>query len=303
MALTIRNSASVLKLAFYSLIVGAAFPLSKIALNEGIAPTTYVFWQCFGAGWVCLVYAVLKGRYAGINAKAILFCVLVGFLGLALPNSIMIYSLQAIPAGTMGLVISTLPLLTVVFCISLRLEFANKWMLIGVLMGVLGVAMLFVPVMTLPSGPIGIVRLLLAFVSPALYALSGLLIARYFPTEVSTAAVTGCMLISASLFLLPYTVFLVQAPVGFDLVSLLGLLIVIQILISSLSYALYFEIINHSGAIFMSQAAYLVPFSATLWSMLLINEHVTLTFLAAASCILAGVFCVMKGRALNITLA
>lgn len=294
-----RSSVPLLMLILYSVIVGAAFPLSKMAMREGIAPTSYVFWQCFGAGSVCLAFALTKKLMRGIDLKFILFCLLIGTIGFALPNSIMIYSLQEIPAGTVGLVISTLPLLTVVFGISLRMEFANKWILSGVAIGVMGAAMLFIPAVLLSSGSVGLSRLLLAFISPVLYAISGLLIARYFPKGVSSVALTAGMLFSASLFLLPFNAIATPNSITFDAFSLLGLLIVVQVVISSISYALYFEITNRAGAIFMSQAAYLVPFSATLWSVILINEHVSFTFMAAALCIFAGLACVLRGKALN----
>lgn len=295
-----RYQSPLLMLILYSTIVGFAFPLSKIALREGIAPTSYVFWQCFGAGCVCLSFCLIKRLVSGLNIRTVLFCLMVGVVGFALPNSVMIYSLQVIPAGTMGLVISTLPLLTVIFGICLRLEIANKWILAGVAIGILGAAILFIPMLRAQSDSFGMTRLLLAFITPVLYAISGLLIARYFPKGVSSISVTAGMLFSASLFLLPYTVITTQEIITFDVFSLLGLILGLQIIISSISYALYFEITNQAGAIFMSQAAYLVPFSATLWSVILINEHITMTFMAAALCVIVGLACISRGRTANL---
>ncbi len=285
-------------LILYAVIVGAAFALSKIALGEGISPTAYVFWQCLGAGSVCLAIGIWKRAFTKADIPFFLFCLGIGITGYALPNSIMIYSLQEIPAGTMGVLISTIPLFTVIFTIILRIETMNRWIVSGILTGAIGVAILFLPMLSTQMATFSMDRLAIAFLTPILFAITGLFVARFFPKGMSPLAVTAAMLLSACVILFPVMLYLENEILVFDSFNLLALIVVIQIVVSSLSYILYFQITQLAGATYMSQGAYLVPISAVFWSILLLQEQISISFATSAACIFCGLVFVNKGRQL-----
>ena len=97
------------------------------------------------------------------------------------------------------------------------------------------------------------------------------------------------MLLFAALGLTPVVIatesfYVFQFPLGWIELAIGG-----QILIASLGYILFFEIIRLAGPVYFSQAGYLVTVSGLFYAMWLLGERYSVWVWAGAAVLLIGV--------------
>ncbi|MFQ5812297.1 MAG: DMT family transporter [Anaerolineae bacterium] len=222
-----------------------------------------------------------------------------GFLGMAVPYSLISWGEQYISSGLASLLQATTPIFTVILAHFLSDdEPVTMTKAIGVIVGFVGVGILMLPD---PSpglraglrqglqanllGQLAIVGSSLCYAGVAIYARSRL---RGQPPLVSA---TG-QLTMGMVYMLPASL-LIDRP--FNLSPSLPVLaswLVLTILGTVVAYVIYFTIIERSSATFVTMVTYIIPVNGLMLGALVLNEQLDVTALGSLVLILLGVLLV-----------
>jgi drug/metabolite transporter (DMT)-like permease len=214
-----------------------------------------------------------------------------GFLGMAVPYSLISWGEQYIPSGLASLLQATTPIFTVILAHFLTNdERVTMVKMIGVVIGFVGVGTLILPglrqgLQANLLGQLAIVGSSLCYAGAAIYIRSRL---RGQPPLVSA---TGQLTMGMA-YMLPASL-LIDRP--FELSpSLLALAswMVLTILGTVVAYVIYFTIIERTSATFVTMVTYIIPINGLMLGALVLNESLNVTMLGSLVMILAGVLLV-----------
>ncbi|MEO9899958.1 DMT family transporter [Nisaea sp.] len=274
---------------------GLSFSLSKVAAMGGVHPFAYAWMQSTGAALFLTLVCYRKGIPFDLSRKHLVFFAGAAVIGLVLPNINIITTAKYIPAGVMSTVVSTVPVLGYVLAVGLRIEGFRWNSAIGIGLGLVGALLMVLPKTSLPS-PEMVPWVLIAFLTPALYACSGIFSDRMRPEGTHSLAAARGMLIVASLATLPlmlavdgfYPLMADPGPTDF---AMLG-----QICISSVAYILYFEILKRAGPVFLSLVSYVVTLFGLFWGWVIFGEIHSAWIWASVGCVFTSMLLVNIGR-------
>jgi drug/metabolite transporter (DMT)-like permease len=266
---------------------GATQPLGKIATESGAGPVTLIFWQTVVCVVVLGAITHVRGRGLVFTKPALTFYVVVAFLGTLIPNATFYISVERLPAGIMSILISTIPMLAFPMALALGMERFGALRLLGLLLGLAGVALIALPQASLPD-PAMVAYLPLAMVGPVFYAMEGTLVARFGTAGMDAVqAMFGVSLVS---MLLCLPVMLAQGPVYVPWpLGRAEAALILSSAMHGLLYATYVWLAARAGAVFASQTSYLVTGSGVLWAMLLLGERFSPLIWVALVVMLSGV--------------
>jgi drug/metabolite transporter (DMT)-like permease len=285
-----------LLLVFLSLLWGGSFLFNGIAVQE--LPLLTIVMARVGLGTLLLtavVYAMGLRLPRGWAAWQ-------PFLVMALFNNVLPFILivrgqQEIASGLASILYATTPLFVVIGAhFFFTDEKANVRKIVGVLIGICGVAILVGPeaLFGSPSSLFGMVCMLAAAIS---YAIAGLWARRFKSIPLPIAA--ACPLICATVILLPLTLAIdrpwtLPVPSAATVWSLLGL----AVLSTALGYIVFFRLMAVSGATNSMLVTLLVPVSAVTFGTVLLGETLLPRHIAGAVVIGAALL-LLDGRVLR----
>ena len=274
---------------------GLSFSLSKVAAMGGVHPFAYAWMQSTGAALFLTLVCYRKGIPFELSRGHLVFFAGAAVIGLVLPNINIITTAKYIPAGVMSTVVSTVPVLGYVLAVAFRIEGFRWNSAVGICIGLIGALLMVLPKTSLPS-PDMVPWVLIAFLTPALYACSGIFSDRMRPDGTHSLAAARGMLIVASLATLPlmlavdgfYPLMANPGPTDF---AMLG-----QICISSVAYILYFEILKRAGPVFLSLVSYVVTLFGLFWGWVIFGEIHSAWIWASVGCVFTSMLLVNIGR-------
>ncbi|APJ04870.1 DMT family transporter [Silvanigrella aquatica] len=286
------------KKAFYPVILllslgftwGTSFSIAKFAMESGITPLGYSFWQSFGpAVLVFLLTYIQTKSIPPFNKKHLFFYFICGLLGIALPNLTMYFSATHIPSGILGLIVNTSPIITYALTIIFLIEKFAWTRCAGIILGFLGLFILFLPKLSQFSE---YQWMLFALLTPILLASCTVFMVKLRPQGTSSIALSSGMLIAASIITAPF-IFLTNNfhPITFPL-STPDLFIIIEIILSSMGYILFFELLRVAGPVFYSLVGCIVALAGLFWGYVIFGEHIKLTECISIIFILIAIFLV-----------
>jgi len=276
-------------------IWGGAPSISKFIATEGVPPLGSVFWQAGGAAVFLYVISRLRGGRIPLGPRYLLYYLMVGFVGYALPNANMIHATREIPAGLMAVVLTMNPVCTYLMVLAFRIERVNTLRIAGIALGLAGACVLVLPRGSVPD-PAMLPWLLFAFVSPLLYGFGNAWAEKFRPTGIESVTLASAMLFAASagmgIAALATDSFY---PIWRGL-RLVDLVIVGYSGLSVIIFLLFFELIRIAGAVFVGQVAYLVTLTGLGWGYVLYGETPGHWIWLAVLLVFAGVALVNLGK-------
>lgn len=266
---------------------GSTQPLGKLATSTGHPPFGLIFWQLV----VCVVVlggiTVVRGKGLPLHRQALVFYVVVAFLGTLIPNATFYISVARLPAGIMSILISMVPLVAFPLALALGLDRFSTARLAGLLLGLCGVALIALPEASLPD-PAMVAFLPLAMVGPLFYALEGTFVQRYGTAGMDPiqamfgASVVGLILVTPVMLGLGQWIS-PAPPWGVAEGALM-----LSSALHGLLYAGYVALAVRAGAVFAAQCSYLVTVSGVIWAMVLLGERFSPFVWAAMGVMLIG---------------
>ena len=157
---------------------GATQPLGKIAASTGHPPFGLIFWQLVVCVLVLGALTLLRGKGVRRTPESLRFYVVIAVLGTLVPNATFYLSVARLPAGIMSILISAVPLISFPLALALGMDRFSARRVLGLLLGVAGVALIALPKASLPE-PGMAAFLPLALIGPLFYALENTYVARF----------------------------------------------------------------------------------------------------------------------------
>jgi drug/metabolite transporter (DMT)-like permease len=275
---------------------GATQPLGKIATQSGHQPFGLIFWQLVICSIVLGALSLPRGKGLVLRRDAMLFHVIVALLGTLIPNFTFYLSVQRLPAGIMSILISTVPMIAFPLALALGIDRFSALRVAGLLLGLLGVALIALPGGSLPEAALA-AFLPLALIGPLFYAMEATYVARWgtagldpvqamFGASVVGAVICLPVALASGQFFNPFAAAWTEAEWA----------LVASSSIHAVVYAAYVWLAARAGAVFAAQCSYLVTATGVFWAMLLLGERFSPWVWLALVVMLSGVALVQPRR-------
>lgn len=280
------NTGDYLRLFVVSAVWGASFICNDIAL-EHFSPLAITCWRVILAAIVILIICRQQRLRLPTDRRSLILFSLIGVLNSAVPFTLIGWGQQTVSSAVTALLIATSPFITLILSHFMTGDDRfSRNRLIGLIVGFFGVALLFGHgiLVSVSSAP-GMIAIIAA---SACYSMSALFIRKLAHFR-SLVIVAGSLLISG-VILLP--ILLWQFPPWQQQASAssISALLFLAIFPTATAYVLRAQIVQLNGAVFMSNAGYLIPLFATLWAWLFLSEVPSPIMWAAMLLIFAGIF-------------
>lgn len=258
-------------LLFAGAIWGVTFSLAITATEAGGHPLNIAFWQTLLGMILLLSVDLVRRRRLPLDRSHLLFYLVCGILGTALPSALYFYAARYLSAGVLSITIALVPMLTFVVALCLRVERLMVTRVLGVLLGIVAVAMIVLPESSLPrrTDAIWVIAAVLAAIC---YSIENMYIALRRPRGSDAVTVLcGMQLMGALLLMIVVATTGTFAspswPLGQLEWSILGMAV-----INSAAYALFVYLVSSAGPVFASLMGYVVTLSGVMWGIFLFGE-------------------------------
>ena len=268
-------------LLWLGFIWGSGYSIAHYAMTHGVTPFGYAFWQSIGPALFLLLFISIKKQRLPCSLIHLRYYFLMGGLGVFIPNTNMYFTAAHLPAGILAVIINTVPIIAYPIALLLKEEYFSLIRFTGVMIGVAGILLLIVPHAHLSIHTNELPWALLALISPLCFALCAILGNKFRPADVHSVSLSCGMLCISTLLLIP----LVFSTHQFYSLSpphhTAQWVVILEIILSSIGYILFFELLKKAGPIYYSLTGAVVALTGLFWGYLLFGER--LSFYAALS--------------------
>ena len=276
-------------LAILAALWGASYLFIKVAL-EDLSPAMIVFVRTALAGAILLPFAARSGALAGIRERAGWVVLLAG-IQVAVPFMLITVGEEEISSSLAGILVSSAPIFTAILAVWVdHSERSRGWNLVGVVIGIVGVALLLgVDVGGDGAQLLGAGMVLLASLG---YAIGGFMLKRKFAGVQPIGTVTSTMVVSAAM-LLPWAAF--TFPSSFPDLEGTASILTLGIAGTGIAFVIFYTLIATEGPAKASIVAYVAPIFAVFYGATLLDEAVTAGTFAGMALILFGSWLAAEG--------
>ena len=273
-----------------SIVWGSSFILMKEGLTVLSAYQVASLRMLF-SGLVLLPFAFRAFKKIPKEKMGIVF--LSGFLGNFIPAYLFCIAETNIDSSLAGILNSLTPLFTIVVGLSFFKTTINKQKMIGVVIGFIGLCLLFAAGKNISFQNLSFASLVL--VATFFYGLNVNVVGKFLKNirSIDIVSVAFAFLIIPSAFILYLTGYFSMPfnNLGFQQASLAG--IVLGVVGTSIASILFYMLIKRSTIIFASMVTYGIPVIAVAWG-LYYGESISILQIGSLFIILAGVYIVNK---------
>lgn len=276
------NRRAWIQMGFLAGLWGASYMFIKVALDD-VSPVFVVWVRLVLAALVLVPIAHRQGALAALRPH-LRTIGLLSIVQVAAPFLLITFGEKHIASSLAGILVASAPIFTALLAFRMdREELATGWRLVGVLLGIVGVAMLFGVDLTGDTAAlIGGLMVLLASLG---YAIGPLQMKRRLQgvppvgTAAATMALAALMVTPAVPFALPG-----HAP-GLDTV---GALLVLGAGGTGIAFLIFYTLIAEIGPGRATVVAYIAPGFSVIYGIVLLHERFTAGTAAGLLAILAG---------------
>lgn len=255
-------------------------------MSNGVPPLGYAFWQSLGPALLLSSIGCWSKNNPLLQLSHWPFFIFCGLIGIAIPNTNMYFVANHIPAGLLAVIVNIVPLLVYPLAIIFRQEQFDPLRLFALLIGTIGI-----------MGIIGVTTwgdiskwTLIALISPLGFASCSIYICAKKPLHLSALQAARGMLLAASFILLPLVI---SQQAYYSLLGPLTLVkkvILLEIILSSVGYLLFFNLIRLAGPVYYSLTGGIVSITGLFWGYVAYGEVPTLDQSVAALLVISSVF-------------
>ena len=233
-------------------MLGLNFPIGKLALAHGINPALWAAIISLGAGISMLVITSLQKTEKSYSNYTIKFALVSGCLSYVVPNLLTFMVIPRIGSGLAAVMFALSPIATALISIFLRVRPPNFWGMFGIMLGLIGA-------LTITVGrnknldTNGSVWIIVALLIPIFLGIGNVYRTLAWPKGAAPDVLAAYTNLAAVPSLVTIFVF-----TGFDLAPLasLGVLIVLQIAVSTIMFLMFFRLQQIGGPTYLSQIGY-----------------------------------------------
>ena len=285
-------------LVLLSVVWGGSFFFNGIALRE--FPTLSIVTARVGLAALALLLLMrMLGQGIQLNRQILKAFFGMSFLNNVVPFSLIVWGQQHIASGVASILNATTPLFTMLVAHWFTTdEKINPRRLLGVLTGMGGVGLMMGLDSMESSGfhLLGQSAILLAAFS---YGLAGVYGKRFAQLEIPPLATATGQLCASSMILIPLTLWIDQPwTMAMPSIKGMGSLMGIALLSTALAYVIYFRLLKTAGATNLLLVTLLIPVSAIILGVFLLDESLQPQHLSGMGVISLGLL-IMDGRLLQ----
>ena len=295
-----RPGSVVLAFITVYLVWGSTYFFIRHALN-GFPPLMLGAFRFITAGLIMMIWAIFKKEKL-FQAKAMKAAAISGFFILFIGNGVVIYAEQYVSSAWVAIIISAAPIWFVLFDkFHWKENFRSRSMLAGLVMGIMGMTLLFSENISVRKGNAGqhntleFVLLIFASMSWVIGSLYGKYSKPVFPLVISTT----WQMFFAGVYFLAGTFFNHEfSSFHLNQVSINAWISIWYLIIfgSILAYSCYIWLMQVRPPAQVSTYAYVNPVVAVLLGVFLADEHISLVQMSGLLVILVSVLLINLNR-------
>jgi drug/metabolite transporter (DMT)-like permease len=284
---------SLMLLILLGIVWGTGYSIARFAMTNEVPPLGYSFWQSLGPAIIIGTLSLLTTGKMTFSVSRIRFYLITGLTGIVIPNTTMYFAASHLPAGILAIVVNTVPIIAYPMALLAGIE-KFKWeRMAGIFMALTGLMLIILPKSSLPSADM-VPWVISTLITPVSFAFCSIYISRYRPAGSDSLTLSAGMLIFSSLMLIPlvlitHSFYLFHLP----LTAPDGV-IILEILLSSLGYVLFFQLIKIAGPVYYSLVDTIVVLTGLFWGRVIFNEHLNQWTLTAVLFIVMALLLVTR---------
>ena len=276
-------------LIILSAIWGGAFTLNKLALDS-YTPEVIVAGRLISGSifLVVLVYFMYK-RFT-ISFSELNYYLFMSLVGIVIPFIAIINGQKNIDSAMAGILMATMPITTILLShFFLVDEKMNQQKFIGFIISFFGVFILIYrdDLFINNSFSSTLESQLLVMLGSTLYSVAAIYGKKYKMTDPVSAS-TGTILF-ATFFMSIYLLFLDKSNPDISELMLNTNILLLGILCTAIATIIYFQILQTSGASFLSIMNFLIPLWAILFGILILDDAFSWNYILGLAVILSGI--------------
>ncbi len=287
-----------LLLALLSLLWGGSFFCYKVLDDGGLPPLTLVLGRVAIA--TAALLALMAMRRMTLRAFSTMWreFLILGLLNNVVPFFLFAYGEEHVASGLAAITNATTPMFTLLIAACVTRERLTLAKLIGVALGLIGVAIVVGPSVLRGFDPANLAQL--ACIGAAIsYSVAVLYGRRVIADGMDAVTVTTGQLAASTVVVLPFALVLEHPwTLAMPSAATWGAWLVIGLVCSAAAYVLYFRLIATIGAVNASLVTLLVPVSALILGALALGERLGVAAFAGMAVIGFGLL-VIDGRILR----
>ncbi len=266
---------SLILLVSLGIVWGSGYVIARYAVTNGVTPLGYTFWQCLGPALILSFLSLLQKTKFTFTIKDLIFFIICGLIGIAIPNTTMYFAAAHLPAGMLALLVNTVPIMIYPIALFSRQEQFDAVRFFGVCCAITGVLMLVLP-KTNFSNHHAAIWVFIALLTPFCFAIFATYVNPKRPSQYSSLTLAAGMMLTATLLLSPlvfvtHNFYVIRAPFTLPM-----FIILIEIVLSSLGYVLFFRLLKIAGPVYYSLVDGVVAATGIVWGIIIFHEHFNL---------------------------
>ena len=276
-------------LILLSAVWGGAFTLYKLALDSYTSEVIVAGRLIVGSVFlIVLVYFMYK-RFT-INFSQLNYYLFMSLVGIVIPFIAIINGQKHIDSAMAGILMATMPITTIMLShFFLVDEKMNKQKFIGFIISFFGVFILIYRDNLFINNSFSstLESQLLVMLGSTLYSVAAIYGKKYKMTDPVSAS-TGTILF-ATFFMIIYLLFLDASNPNLSELMLNTNILLLGILCTAIATIIYFQILQTSGASFLSIMNFLIPLWAILFGILILDDAFSWNYILGLAVILLGI--------------
>lgn len=270
---------------------GASPALSRMLAGAGSNPLGLAVWTNLIITVSCLLVATYQGALPKLTRSDVKFFVAWAAIAGVSQRLVTYWVSEHVEATMLSLIVTLQGFMVFAFAAITKLEKATPQRLIGLTIGLAGVALVLWSKFDFTALRQSI-WLLVAILLPLLFAIEAIVLAGKRPEQISIFASLGIMTGISTLMLLPLAI-ATESLIPFGpSIGKLELLTILLSIASSTSVLMSLYLISLAGSVFYSQTAYTMTLAGVVWGMLLLGETLPVVAWFAFVLICVGVYLV-----------
>lgn len=263
-----------------SLIWGSGFFLMKKA-SLVFGPLTIAALSTIGGSLVLWSFWLIRRRKWRLHRRQILPLLFISLSGYMYTYAMQPFLIDRIGHGFIGMLVSLVPMLTVIVSIPLLTVFPSRIQLAGVMIGLFCIALMMIDGLNRDVEP---VILAFAVSVPLFYAICNTLVQRHF-SDIPPVVLAALFMTGAAIALTPLSLIFEEIRGSDGILVAVAAIGVLSIFARGFAMLFFYKMIQGKGPLFAGMVTYVIPVEALLWSWI-DNERVTPLQISAIAIVL-----------------
>ncbi len=266
---------------------GSVYPLIKIAEHHSIPSFAYIFWESSAICFFLLVIAGLRSESLHLRREEFAYYLFCAFTNIIISQSLFFTLAKHLPASVLGIICVLTPILVYLATLLFFGESPLASRVIGLALGFLGTALLFLPGVMGAEDPLPWFWLLFSLLLPLNYSINRLFATHLRPAESSNSSLTLGLFLTVALISLFAMLLSDTIYVPFSRPNPGDYAILLHAVLMTVFYLVFFALAR-SGAVENSLSFYVTPLVALGWGVLAFEEKPGISFALASVLVLTG---------------